>query len=86
MTLEPLQCHHLFLALWLKTKWWLCPPPPLSTFYLFPGMNQDVRGRRIADVQEVQKESLVALDSISVEDFRQCFQQWERHWDCCIQS
>jgi len=29
---------------------------------------------------------LVALDSISVEDFRQCFQQWERCWNCCIQS
>jgi len=23
---------------------------------------------------------------ISAEDFRQCFQQWERHWDRCIQS
>jgi len=31
-------------------------------------------------------ESLAALDSISVEDFRQCFQYWERCWDCCIQS
>jgi len=31
-------------------------------------------------------ESLAALDSISVEDFRQCFQHWERCWDCCIQS
>ena len=29
---------------------------------------------------------LAALYSISVEDFRQCFQQWERCWDCCIQS
>ena len=31
-------------------------------------------------------ESLAALDSISVEDFRQCFQYYERRWDCCIQS
>jgi len=29
---------------------------------------------------------LVALDTISVEDFRQCFQHLERCWDCCIQS
>jgi hypothetical protein len=29
---------------------------------------------------------LAALDSISVEDSRQCFQQWEQYWDCCIQS
>jgi len=31
-------------------------------------------------------DSLAALDSISVEDFRQHFQHWERRWDCCIQS
>jgi hypothetical protein len=30
-------------------------------------------------------EQLAALDSIAVEDFRQCFQHWERCWDCCIQ-
>jgi hypothetical protein len=31
-------------------------------------------------------DSLAALDSSSVEDFRQCFQHWERCWYCCIQS
>jgi len=39
-----------------------------------------------ADVAEVQPESLVAPDRISVEDFRHCFQQWEWCWDHCIQS
>jgi hypothetical protein len=55
------------------------PPPP-------PGMNQDLKGRRFADIAEIQWESLVALDSFSMEDFRQCFQQWEWRWDQCIQS
>ena len=55
-------------------------------FLLFPGMNQDLKGRRSADFAEVQRESLVAIDSIFVEDFRQCFQQSERRWDRCIQS
>jgi hypothetical protein len=31
-------------------------------------------------------EMLSRAASISVEDFRQCFQHWERCWDCCIQS
>jgi len=48
-------------------------------------MKQDLKGRHFADA-EVQQESLVALDSISVEDFRQRFQQREQHWDRCIQS
>jgi hypothetical protein len=33
-------------------------------------MNQDLKGTHFADVAEVQRESLAALDSISVEDFR----------------
>ena len=41
---------------------------------------------RFADVADIQQESLVTLDSISVDDFRQCFQQREWHWDHCIQS
>jgi hypothetical protein len=41
---------------------------------------------RFSDVVEVQRELLVALDRISVEDFRQRFQQWEQHWDGRIQS
>jgi hypothetical protein len=44
-------------------------------------MNQDLKGRHFADFAEVQRESLAALGSISVEDFRQCFQQWEPRWD-----
>jgi len=31
-------------------------------------------------------DSLAALGSISVENFRQCFQHWERCWDWRLQS
>jgi len=48
-------------------------------------MKQDLKGRHFADA-EVQQESLAALGSIYVEDFRLCFQQREQHWDHCIQS
>jgi hypothetical protein len=49
-------------------------------------MKQDLKGRKFADIAEVQQELLAALDSISVKYFRQCFQHWERQWDRCIQS
>ena len=82
---------------WLKSKMVVVSQPlptpsppspdlPPCDFLLFPGMNQDLKGRRFADFAEVQRESLAALGSISVEDFRQCFQQWERRWDRCLQS
>jgi len=38
-------------------------------------MKQVLKCRRFANVAEIQLESLAALDSISVEDFRHCFQQ-----------
>jgi hypothetical protein len=49
-------------------------------------MKRALKGRRFANIAETQQASLVALDSISVEDFRQCFQQWEHCRDRCIQS
>jgi hypothetical protein len=57
-----------------KTKWWLSTPARpttlLLTSFLFPEMNQDLKRKHTPDVAEAQRESLVALDSISVEDFR----------------
>jgi len=44
-----------------------------------------LKGESSATVAEVQ-DSLAALDSISVEDCRQCLQLWEQRWDHCIQS
>jgi hypothetical protein len=44
-------------------------PPDVDSWDLiwFPGMNQDLKGRRFADVAEVQRESLTVLDIISVD-------------------
>ena len=76
---------------WLKPNGGcVSPPPPFARrrslrLVWFPWMKQDLKVRQFADIAEVQRESLAALDSISVEDFRQCFQHWEQHWDCCIQ-
>jgi hypothetical protein len=62
-----------------------CPVSLLVTiFYL--KMKQDLKLRCFADAAEVQPESLAALDGISLEDFRQCLQHREQHWDCCFQS
>jgi hypothetical protein len=43
-------------------------------------MNRDLKGKPFAEAAEVQRESLESLDGISIEDFRQCFQQLERRW------
>jgi hypothetical protein len=55
-----------------------CVPPHLPdhapyTSFMFPQMKQELKGRQFADTEDVHRESLAALDSISV-DFRRCFQ------------
>ena len=54
--------------------------------FLFQRTKQDLKLRHFADVAEVQRELLAALDSISIEDLRHCFQQWKLCWDHRIQS
>jgi hypothetical protein len=49
-------------------------------------MKQVLKWGRFANVAGIQRESLAALESMSVEDFRQCFQQWEHCRDRCIES
>jgi hypothetical protein len=53
-----------------KNKMVVVSPRPPSARLLYPRIKQDLKGRRFVDVAEVQRETLAALDSISVEDFR----------------
>jgi len=36
-----------------------------------------MKGKCFADVSEVQKKTLELLNNISMEEFQECFQQWE---------
>jgi outer membrane lipoprotein-sorting protein len=64
--------------LWLKNKMVVVFHLTLLlvTFFLFPVLKWDLKGRRFADIAEDQSELLAGLESISI-GFRQCFQWWE---------
>jgi len=66
------------------------PPTPTHLTSLLASLSLFFKARfereAFDDVAGVQGELLATLDSIWVEDFRQCFQQREQPWDCCIQS
>jgi len=49
-------------------------------------VNKDLNWRRFANIAEVKRESLAALDSVSVEDFGQRLQQSQLRWDRRIQT
>ncbi|PNF30429.1 hypothetical protein B7P43_G12489 [Cryptotermes secundus] len=51
---------------------------------LFPQMKRDMKRKRFADVAEVKEKMTEALSSISKDEFRQCFEKWNKRLDKCI--
>jgi transposase len=78
-----------FLA---KSNMVLLPHPPylpdlaLCDFFLFPQMKKTLKGKRVSDVDEVKENTLMALNSIPCQEFQNCFQQWKKCSDKCINS
>ncbi|PNF28454.1 hypothetical protein B7P43_G15580 [Cryptotermes secundus] len=53
----------------------------------FPRMKRDMKGKRftdVAEVAEVKERTTEALSSISKDEFRQCFEKWNKRLDKCI--
>jgi hypothetical protein len=49
-------------------------------------MNWEVKGRRFDTMEDVIAASTRALNSIQVEEFQRCFEQWKQRMDKCISS
>ncbi|PNF23469.1 Mariner Mos1 transposase [Cryptotermes secundus] len=70
----------------------IVPHPPYSPdlapsdFFLFPRMKRSLKGKRFRDVDEVKENTLKALNSIQPQEFQHCFEQWQKHWDKCINA
>ncbi|PNF27142.1 hypothetical protein B7P43_G08535 [Cryptotermes secundus] len=47
-------------------------------------MKRDMKGKRFAEVAEVKEKTTEALSSISKDEFRQCFEKWNKRLDKCI--
>jgi len=66
------------------------PPysPDLATcdFFLFPRMKRDLKGKRFQNVEEVREKTTEALKAITLQEFQNCFEQWKKRWDKCIDS
>lgn len=44
-----------------------------------------LKGKRFATVEEIRT-TQEALDLMIKDDYRNCFQEWEKQWDKCIAS
>jgi len=54
-------------------------------FYVFRKMILRLKGRRFVSIEEIQAESHQVLNTITPEDFNECFQKWQNRWDRCTQ-
>jgi predicted acetyltransferase len=53
-----------------------------ADFFLFPKMQ--LKGRRSHSVADIQRESQKVMDSLTQNDFKAAFQQWQERCDRCI--
>ncbi|PNF33096.1 hypothetical protein B7P43_G15744 [Cryptotermes secundus] len=64
--------------------WSSVHPEMIKTFFLFPRMKRDMKGKCFADVAGVKEKTTEVLSSISKDEFRQCFEKWNKRLDKCI--
>lgn len=55
-------------------------------FFLFPKMKKELYGRSFADVEEVQRQLMLALKGIRREEFQNCFVQWKSRLQFCLEA
>ena len=67
------------------------PHPPYSPdltpsdfFLLFTQMKEVLKGKHFVYVEEVKEKMVVALKGIKIDEFKNCFEQWKKHLNRCI--
>ena len=60
------------------------PDHALCDFFLFLRMKRDMKGQRFDDVEAVKKKTRQELSAITTDEFKKCFQEWDRRLDKCI--
>ncbi len=63
---------------------WLPDLAP-NDFWAFPRVEKDTQDKRWEMVEEIEQATTNSLKALTVEEFQDCFQQWERHWAKCIE-
>ena len=53
-------------------------------FFPFPRMKRDLKQKCVQNVEEVSGKTTEALKAITLQEFQNCFEQWKKRWDKCI--
>ena len=49
-------------------------------------MKRDLKGKRFQNVEEVRDKTTEALKAVTLQEFQNCFEQWKKWSDKCIDS
>ena len=49
-------------------------------------MKRDLKGKRFQNVEEMREKMTEALKAIPLQEFQNCFEEWKKQWDKCIDS
>ena len=55
-------------------------------FFLFPRMKRDLKGKSFQNVVEVRERTTEALKAITLQELQNCFEQWKKRLNNCIDS
>ena len=73
-----------------KNRLTVLPQPPYSPdlapcdFFLFPKLKSVLKGRRFDTIDDIKKNSSLALKDIPKEAFQDCMVKWKHRWDKCV--
>jgi len=57
-----------------------------SDFFLFPKVQEILKGRHFDDIDDIRSNTTAALKAIPQNKFQNCFEGWNRRWHRCIAS
>ena len=85
------RCAECSAVFYQKTARPLSAPTPThpiltSDFFLFAQMKELLKGKHFANVEKVKQKMAEALKSFKIDEFKNCFEQWEKYVHRCITS
>ena len=87
---DPAHSAHVIHAFLAKNSMSLVRQAPYSPdlapcdFWLFPKLKTILKGKRLQSREDIMKKLTEELGSIQEEEFKKCFEKWQKCWKKCV--
>ena len=86
----PAHSAHVIIGFLAKNNRALVRQPPYTPdlapcdFWLYPKLKTTLKRRRFESRKDIIEKTTAELRSIPEEEFKRCFQKWQRRWEKCV--